>query len=567
MIRSVAAALMITITGLAVAACDGSTTGATNVTATTARLWANSECDQLCTAYLQYRQVGTTAWTPTAKLTNIGRVNPAVSWFLGVSGLSPETEYEYQLCGQESTWSGPVCVGPEGGPATQTFTTAPASTFGTLSENWSKSYDTWPYAARAVVNNGTVYIGSWDGYERAFDESGNLKWATDLGQTTSCTDAIPGGLTQGVTSAPAIDPSTGDLYLADGTNNFDALDPNTGQILWSVPTDTAPGNYNWSSPVIYNGHAYIGTASMCDDPLVQGQLLSINLTTHQVDGDFKVVPDGQIGGGVWTSPVVDPSTGTVFITTGNGTSASQTYAESIIALDANTLAVKGSWQIPGLCTTTCADLDWGTTPTLMTDSAGDQLIAAAAKNGYLYAFNRNDLSAGPIWQDQIASSAGGPQSGQGSVSNGVFDGTNLYFAGGNTTIGGQSYTGSVRAINPATGAYVWQQGLPGVPLAALSQANGEIVAPTYNGSGPAGLFLLNSASGNIDYANAGSFFSPPTVADGLLFEGDVDGNFNVYTFPSAPGQAAAKPQVSSTPTIAAAPAMPRTQQRHAINVP
>ena len=34
-------------------------------------------------------------------------------------------------------------------------------------------------------------------------------------------------------------------------------------------------------------------------------------------------------------------------------------------------------------------------------------------------------------------------------------------------------------------------------------------------------------------------FSPPTVADGLLFEGDIYGNFNAFKYPTAPGSAVA----------------------------
>src|SRR5437016_6020082 len=171
------------VAALALAACSGQTIGASGVTATTANLWASSECDQSCPTYLHYRHVGTSAWTDTPHFT-VGRVNPAVSWAQGVSALAPDTQYEYQVCGQESTWSGPACVGPNGGGGTQAFFTAPASTFGSLSQQWLKTYNGWPYAARPVVVNHTVYIGSWDGYERAYDESGNLKWATDLGQTT-----------------------------------------------------------------------------------------------------------------------------------------------------------------------------------------------------------------------------------------------------------------------------------------------------------------------------------------------------------------------------------------------
>ncbi len=310
--------------------------------------------------------------------------------------------------------------------------------------------------------------------------------------------------------------------------------------------------------------AYIGTASLCDDPLTQGKLLDVNLATHRVDAVFKAVPDGQLGGGIWTSPVVDASTNTVFVTTGTRASASQTLSESLVALDSNTLAVKSHWQVPDDCNPTCNDLDWGTTPSLMSDATNRQLIAAADKDGYLYAFDRNNLAAGPIWQDQIAIGGYAPQIGQGSVSNGVFDGKYLYYAGGYTAVGGQSYPGSVRAIDPATGHYVWERGLAAVPLAALTAANGEIVSPTYDGHGRAGLWLLNAATGNVDHANAGDFYAPATVADGLLFEGDIYGNFNVFQFPSGPSTPVAGPTVSTGPRAGQAPAMPRARIEHAI---
>jgi hypothetical protein len=534
------------LAAMGLSACAGHTVGVSNVASTSAQLWAFGECDQSCTAYMHYRQAGSSTWTDTAHLT-IGTVNPGVYWAQGVTGLTPDTQYEYQVCGQESQWSRAACVGPTGGGGTQSFFTAPSSSFGPLRQAWRQTPSAWPYAAKPVVADHTIYIGSWDGYERAYDESGNLKWATKLGQSTSCNDQPGGPYTQGVTSAPAIDPVSGDLYLGDGTNNFDALDPSTGAILWSVPTDTAAGNYNWSSPLIYNGHAYVGTASFCDDPLTQGKLLSINLQTHQIDATFAAVPNGQLGGGIWTSPIVDPSTNTLFVTTGTRTSASQTLAEAIVALDAGNLTVKSHWQIAD-CDPTCLDLDWGTTPTLMTDYGGRHLIAAANKNGYLYAFDRNDLERGPVWQDHIAVGGVAPFNGQGSVSNGVFDGKYLYYAGGTTSIAGRSYRGAV-------------------PLAALTSANGELVAPTYDPGGRAGLWIINAASGNVDYANAGDFFAPPTVADGLLFEGDIYGNFNAFQFPATRGTAVAGPVRLTSREARVRPSTPRMKLLRRIYLP
>ena len=48
------------------------------------------------------------------------------------------------------------------------------------------------------------------------------------------------------------------------------------------------------------------------------------------------------------------------------------------------------------------DADWATSPTLFTDSLGRDLVSAANKNGILYAFLRDDVSAGPVWSRRLA---------------------------------------------------------------------------------------------------------------------------------------------------------------------
>lgn len=44
----------------------------------------------------------------------------------------------------------------------------------------------------------------------------------------------------------------------------------------------------------------------------------------------------------------------------------------------------------------------------------------AKKNGVLYTFDRNNLSAGPLWQDQVAHGGACPTCGEGTVSSGAF---------------------------------------------------------------------------------------------------------------------------------------------------
>src|SRR2546429_3283311 len=124
-----------------------------------------------------------------------------------------------------------------------------------LSKRWTFQTGGNIAAGAAVVGN-TVYIGSWDGYEYALDlTTGTQKWKTFLGKSVNSACNPP---TIGVTSSAEV--LNGVVYVGGGDSNWYALDSATGKVLWTVPTgdnSAAGGHYNWSSPLIYNGFAYI----------------------------------------------------------------------------------------------------------------------------------------------------------------------------------------------------------------------------------------------------------------------------------------------------------------------
>src|SRR5947209_1786251 len=206
-----------------------------------------------------------------------------------------------------------------------------------LTVNWAFKTG-GPIAASPTIVGGTVYVGSWDGYEYALDAAtGALKWKTFLGLTTSSCFSANGF---GISSAATV--QDGVVYVGGGDAYWYALAASTGAVLWKVFTgdnSATSGHYNWSSPLIYNGLAYIGVASVADCPLVRGQLLQVDLSTHQIVHTFGVVPSGQVGGGIWTSPSVDATTNTLYVTTGTQgqNPATQPYVLAILALDASTL--------------------------------------------------------------------------------------------------------------------------------------------------------------------------------------------------------------------------------------
>ena len=390
-------------------------------------------------------------------------------------------------------------------------------------------------ASSPTVVGGVVYVGSWDGNEYALDATnGNMLWKRFLGTTnTSCS---PPNL--GITSAATV--LNGVVYVGGGDSNWYALDATNGTVLWTVPTgdnSASGGHYNWSSPLIYTApdavtYAYIGVSSNCDAPLVQGQLIQVNLATHQVVHVFKVVPDGSVGGGIWTSPAVDPIANRIYMTTGtivtSDSAANQKYSEAIVAVDATNVCSLGcgtaadAWQLPANQRTT--DSDWGTTPTIFTDSGSRNLVGAINKNGFVYAWDRANLSAGPAWRVQIAQAGQCPTCGDGSVSSMAFANGTLFAAGGHTTIG-TNYNGSVRAIDPSNGAFKWEHGASGVVIPALAYDNGLII----DGAGST-LEVLDASNGSRLYSfKAGSiFYGAPSVANGEIFAGSVDKN--VYAF-------------------------------------
>ena len=363
-------------------------------------------------------------------------------------------------------------------------------------------------AASATVVAGTVYVGSWDGYEYALDAAtGAQKWKTFLGITTGDPSCFPE--TAGITSAASV--QGGVVYVGGGDAYWYALDAATGAELWRVFTgdnSATGGHYNWSSPLLYNGFAYIGVASFGDCPLVQGQLLQVDLSSHEVVNTFNVVPDGQVGGGIWTSPSLDPASNTLYITTGSVADPSQTLSGAMLVLDAADLSLQGSWPVPRIG----ADDDWGTTPTIFNDANGRQLVAATNKNGNTYAFDRTDVSAGPVWQQQVAVGGDCPTCGQGSVSSAAFGNGLLYVAGGNTTINGVEVQGSVRALDPATGAIVWEHPEPSPIIAAVAYTNGLVMAGS-----DANLEALDAVSGAALWS-----FGAPSIAGGMVYAGSVD---------------------------------------------
>jgi outer membrane protein assembly factor BamB len=398
--------------------------------------------------------------------------------------------------------------------------------------------------AQPVVVNDTLYWGSWDGLEHATTLDGKEIWATNLGETTDHDpDCDPSSV--GVASTAAIVPMSigGKMTLVDfvggGDATFYALNAANGHIIWKTPLRSASGDFIWSSPAVYKGSIYVGVASFGDCPGVQGKLVRLNAETGAIRNTLKVVPDGCAGGPIWSSPTIDRSTGEIYISTGNFSSCSTTegYAEALMELHASNLAVVGSWQVPP--SDQVFDGDFGSTPTLFNatiNGVSRPMVGTINKNGIYYAFIRGAISAGPAWRAQISwlprcSTCEGP----GNISPAAWDGSRLYIAGANTTINGAQCQGDVRAVDPATGKFIWERCFPDArAMAPIAGVPGIVVV----GEGQY-VNVLDATSGKTlfvyqDRMYGSVFYGAPSIAHGILFIGNIDGNlfaFKYYRLP------------------------------------
>lgn len=389
--------------------------------------------------------------------------------------------------------------------------------------------------SQPAVANGRVYWGSFDGYERATDTAGSPVWQTFLGQTVGGTDCDPyqAGVasTATIRSDQSIGTASSVLYVGGGDSRVYALNADTGAVLWSHSVGSNPEHFVWSSPAVFGDSVYIGVASYGDCPLVQGQVLQLNRTTGAVQHTFNVVPNGCTGGGVWGTPTIDEAAGTLYFTTGNGgdCTSDEPLTEAVVELRTSDLSLAGWWAIPPA--DQAYDSDFGATPTLFNGVLNGKsygLVGVINKNGFYYTLVRDMLGFGPAWRVAISDGGVVPQDGTGDIATAAYDGETLYVGAEGGTVGGQSCTGSVSAMDPSTGAFIWRHCFTdGFVLGGVSGASGGVIAVGEGNN----ISVLSAATGAAVYTftGTGPFWGPPSIANGALYEGDMAGNLYALT--------------------------------------
>lgn len=385
-------------------------------------------------------------------------------------------------------------------------------------------------SAEPVEVNGTVYYGSWDGYERAVDAAtGAQLWATYLGKTAKSTCNPPSA---GVASTATVGNitlngvSTTAVFVGGGDHNFYALNATTGAVIWKRALGTTASTFLWSSPLFYHGIIYEGVASFGDCPLVRGKIVAILATTGVIRHTLFTAPSGCTGAGVWGSAALDTSTGDIYFGTGNGSTTCTEPLSVAVVQASSSLALLSSWQIPSA--DHGPDSDFGATPTLFS-SGGTAMVGIQNKNGVYYAFDRSSLSSGPVWKSKIAIAGECPECGMGDISSSAWDGKYLYVGGGNTTIEGVKCQGSVQALQPGSGTIAWRDCLHGGPvIGAVTAVPGVI----FLGQGTYFMGFDTSAGNTLfsyqDTNTNSNFWGPASISNGVAYIGNQDGTLFAF---------------------------------------
>jgi outer membrane protein assembly factor BamB len=267
-----------------------------------------------------------------------------------------------------------------------------------------------------------------------------------------------------------------------------AFDQATGRLVWaSRSVDNQPGADSYGSPVVFKNRLLIGvsggSAELGDEAdryAFQGSMNFLDASTGAiVKKTWTIHPPKQpddlfAGGGIWSTPAIDPDDKVAFVGAGNPfkPQAEHPHTDAVLRFDVDprsksfgeiTGAYKGTvdeyfpgysdapcYDIPGNPTPyypqglgSCGDvdLDFGASPNLFRDAKGRKLVGAGQKSGVYHVFDASTMK--PVWSQIV----GPPTALGGIVGSTAIDGDAVY--------GPVTAPGYVWSVKRSDGGYRW----------------------------------------------------------------------------------------------------------------
>jgi polyvinyl alcohol dehydrogenase (cytochrome) len=369
---------------------------------------------------------------------------------------------------------------------------APAWTFSSTQAGGSGDFTGTP-----TVADGCLFVGSNDGWVFAMNaDTGALVWKQHVpaGGGINSSITVPGdGRVYAAVSHAASHAQGGQCTGEQCVGPYViALDQASGTLVWQSRwtqgtattnvIDTQPGSDVYGSPTVLDGIIFEGVSGgaaelgdEADRYAFQGSFVILDaLTGDVIKKTWTIHPpkqpnDNYAGGGIWSTPAVDPNTKMLYVGTANPfkPEAQHPNTDAVIKVDLDrTHATFGEIvgrfngtvdqylpqmeQLPcvdtpgnpppyypqGLGSCMDEDYDFGASPNLFTDTSGAQMVGAGQKSGVYFAFHADTMKQ--AWKTIV----GPPSSAGGIVGSTAFDGSSIY---GPITLAG--YVWSLHASN------------------------------------------------------------------------------------------------------------------------
>ncbi len=338
---------------------------------------------------------------------------------------------------------------------------------------------------------GLIYVGSHGGAVYALDaRTGCVQWTYQAGAEVR-TGIVVDAWQKGDSGAQP------NIYFGDLLGSVYAVDAVTGAGVWRHRPDDHPSATITATPALHEGRLYVPLSSLevarAVDPAFEccrfrGSIVAYDAATgeqlwqtYAIEGEPTVQSQnrsgtdmyGPSGATVWNSPAIDAQRGQLYFGTGENMSSPATLtSDAIFALKLDSGAVAWTYQATAgdawnsACDTehddSCPvedgpDFDFGAAIMLVTTSDGRDLVIGGQKSGVVHALDPD--SGALVWQRRVG--RGGIQ---GGVHFGMAAAGDRIFVPITDMSDGRSYPHSPRsglhAIDARSGQPLWYAQAP-----------------------------------------------------------------------------------------------------------
>lgn len=369
-----------------------------------------------------------------------------------------------------------------------------------------------------VVAGGCLYFtssGETSGWVYALNaDTGALVWKTRFTSNGGISTTFLGGAIVGTVALSDDCVSGGSptpcvLALVSGRSQprAVALNRSTGALLWDIVLTTFPESFINASPVVHKDKLFVGISGQESTAVARGAFAIVDIPTASVDKLTFTISDvdyaaGYRGASIWATGAVDPSTGYVYVGSGNPASKKleHRHSNALLKIDLEETratygtivdAYKGDpdQYYPGLdrqplCdqfgdhpafqylawSAACAqlDLDFGSSPNLWVDPLGHTMVGALQKSGVYHAVYADTMQRG--WTNIL----GGLPCFPCNAASTAADSTGIFGVG--------TPPGAMVALTRSSGAYRWVTPVvDGLHYQGTSVAYGVVYTMTTSG--------------------------------------------------------------------------------------